>query len=127
MKDLKKLLKKEDGSDKEMRSKMKMDALAKLSDEMGSISGSSIMEKALKPKASVTVATDDPKKLPEALEKAEELVEKMPELDGLESMKEDYLSDDDESEEVESDEMDLDSMSPEQLKEELLKLKKLMK
>lgn len=119
MKDLKKLLKKEDDSSKEMRSKMKMDALAKLSDEMGEISGSSIMEKALKPKAAVTVATDDPSKLPEALEKAEEMVEQMPEM---EEMKDEYMSD-----ESESEDMDLDSMSPEQLKEELLKLKKMMK
>ena len=123
MKDLKKLLKKEDSGDKDLRSKMKMDALSKLSDEMGQMSGSSIMEKALKPKASVTVATDDPSKLPEALEKAEELVEKMPEM---EEMKDEYMSDD-ESDEDESEEMDIDSMSPEQLKEELLKLKAMMK
>ena len=121
MKDLKKLLKKEDSGDKEMRAKMKMDALSKLSDEMGEISGSSIMEKALKPKASVTVATDDPKKLPEALEKAEDMLETMPEM---EEMKDEYMSDDDDNE---LEDMDLDSMTPEQLKEELLKLKKMMK
>jgi hypothetical protein len=86
------------------------------------------MEKALKPKASVTVATDDPKKLPEALEKAEELVEQMPEMD---QMKDDYMSekseDMEESDDMEMEDMDLDSMTPEQLKEELLKLKKMMK
>ena len=128
MKDLKKLLKSDDGSSKEMRAKMKMDALAKLSDEMGEMSGSSIMEKAMKPKASVTVATDDPKKLPEALEKAEELLEGAP---SMEDMKDEYMSDEEESEDMEesedSEDMDLESMSPEQLKAELLKLKKMMK
>jgi len=117
MKDLKKLLKGGEGMNKEMMSKMKMDALARLSDEMSDMSGSSIMEKALKPKASVTVATDDPKKLPQALEKAEDMLEESDLLEGME-----------ESEESEEqDDMDLDSMTPEQLKEELKKLKMKLK
>jgi hypothetical protein len=117
MKDLKKLLKGGDGMNKEMMSKMKMDALARLSDEMSEMSGSSIMEKALKPKASVTVATDDPKKLPEALEKAEDMLEESDLMEGME-----------ESEESEEqDDMDLDNMTPEQLKEELKKLKMKLK
>ena len=57
----------------------------------------------MNPKASVTVATDDPEKLPEALEKAKELTEELPEM--------------------EEDELDLEDMSPEQLK---AKLKALM-
>lgn len=130
MKDLKKLLKNDDSSNKEMRAKIKMDALAQLSDEMSNISGSSVMEKVLKPKASITVATDDPKKLPEALEKAESIVEKLP---SMEDMKDEYMSecDGEESEDMEKEDSeedsDIDSMSHDQLKAELLKLKKMMK
>jgi len=122
MKDLKKLLKSDDSSSKEMRAKMKMDALAQLSDEMSNMSGSSVMEKVLKPKASVTVATDDPKKLPEALEKAEDMVEKMPDMEDSEESEDMEMEDSEESEDS-----DLESMSPEELKAELLKLKKMMK
>jgi len=130
MKDLKKLLKDDESSFKELKTMMKMKALEGLSDEMGKISGVGVLERALKPKAAVTVATDDPKKLPEALKKAEELTKKLP---SMEEMKDEYLGkeeDEEEKEEMmeeESEEKDIDSMSPEELKAELLKLKKMMK
>jgi hypothetical protein len=130
MKDLKKLLKDGESDSKELKMLMKMKALEDLSDEMGKISGASVLEKMLKPKAAVTVATDDPKKLPEALKKAEELTKKLP---SMEEMKDEYLGkeeDEEEKEEMmeeESEEKDIDSMSPEELKAELLKLKKMMK
>jgi hypothetical protein len=137
MKDLKKLLKDDESGSRELKTLMKMRALEGLSDEMGKMSGASVLEKMLKPKAAVTVATDDPKKLPEALKKAEELTKKLP---SMEEMKDEYLGKEDdeeekeemmdeeaESEKEESEEKDIDSMSPEELRAELLKLKKMMK
>jgi ribosomal protein L10 len=108
MKDLKKMMKEEDSSMMEMKPDIMKKALRELSQEMSRASSGSALEEMAKPKASVTVATDDPEKMPEALEKAKEMAEQMPEMG-------------DESEE-ESD--DVDSMSLEDLKEMVRALKK---
>jgi len=119
MKDLKKLLSKEEGSPEKMdaRSAIKMKALKELSDEMSSISGNSLLE-SMAPKASVTVATDDPKKLPEALEEAKDIAEDLPKMPMME-MEEDESEED---EMDESEDMDVDSLTLEQLKEKVKQL-----
>lgn len=112
MKDMKKMMEKEAMPEEMMEAKkdMKMRALKDLRKMMGESSGSSLME-AMKPKASLTVATDDPKKLPEALEKAEDMLETMPEMAEIE-----------EQEESEDDE-DLEAMTLDQLKEKIRQIK----
>jgi hypothetical protein len=112
MKDMKKMMEKEAMPEEMMEAKrdMKMRALKDLRKMMTESSGASLME-AMKPKASLTVATDDPKKLPEALEKAEDMLEKMPEVMEVEEREDD---DDDE---------DLDAMTIDQLKEKIRQIK----
>lgn len=110
MKHMKDMMEKEDLPEEMMEAKkeMKMRALKDLRKMMGERSGSSLME-AMKPKASLTVATDDPKKLPEALEKAEDMLEEIPELA--------------EAEEQEDEDEDLEAMSVEQLREKIRQIK----
>ena len=113
MRDFKKMLKEQEESPEMEQTKtdMKKEALKSLSKEMSKMTGGSLAEK-MKPKASVTVATDDPEDLPAALSKAKQLAEEMPEMGDMEE------------EESDEEECDVDSMTPEQLKE---KLKSLMK
>lgn len=111
MKDYKKMMKSEEEQDSSMddvKTDLKKEALRNLSKEMSKVSGGSLMDK-LNPKASVTVATDDPSKLPDALAKAKDLAENMPEMG--------------ESGEMDEEDCDIEDMTPEQMK---AKLKALM-
>jgi hypothetical protein len=121
MKDLKKMMGKmqPEGGKPDVREQLKLRALKELSDEMSSISGGSLME-SMAPKAAVTVATDDPKKLPQALEDAKELTEELPsELLASSEMDEENEEEDDVADAMD----DLEELSPEQLKEMIRKLK----
>lgn len=120
---MKKLLLGEDDEKIDPRVEMKKMALKQVMSAMSKKSGED-MFKALKPKellkdakASVTVATDDPKKLPEALETAKEVVETMPkglaDLAKEEPKKEKML---------ESDDLDLEDLDEEMLKKLLEEL-----
>lgn len=111
----------ESGEEMDIKPLMKKLTLKKIMSDMAKKSGESLLGSVKKKdpmdiladkKASVTVATDDPKKLPEALETAKELVKDMPK--GLSDIDKDLLK----KEKPESED-DLEGL--EDLDEELLK------
>lgn len=121
---LKKLMEKKDKVNPERELKLK--ALDELVDFMG---GQELNELTSKSKAAVTVAADDPKKLPEALDKAKEIVKNVPLTNDYENMlekkEEKSLSNlFEDKEEKEEDDLDLDSMSADELKQLLKEMLK---
>lgn len=143
------LLKKLLAGEEDPKLLLKKYALKQASDLMSKEIADSLHESQSKAKAAVTVATDDPKKLPEALEKAKELSEDLLKKGplSLQDLAEEHLAQqeepkkkkkeeeemeeekpetamkeaDEEEEEVE-DELNLDELSPEELKKLLKKL-----
>lgn len=112
---LKKLMEKKEKVNPERE--LKLRALDSLDEFMGNLDLEDLLSNA---KASVTVAADDPKKLPEALDKAKELVEKAPVLEKEKPMSDLFAEKKEEKEE--SGLEDLDDLSVEDLKKLLKEL-----
>ncbi|MDW8347252.1 MAG: hypothetical protein RML94_09870 [Bacteroidia bacterium] len=88
--------------------------------QASSLMGKEMLDGFKDAKASVTVATDDPEKLPEALEKAKEIVESK-KLD-FQEIADEMLAEKDMEDKKDEDELDLDKMDVDQLRDLLKKL-----
>lgn len=130
---LKKLMAEKEGMPSE-KDKMKYDIKKKLLEQLSSEMGAEIVNPLKEmPKASVTVASSDPKKLPEALEEAKELVQEVSPLMekplDIEDMTEKYkkgMSSEDAVEKEDDKEKDLkellESLDPDMVKKLLSEL-----